>query len=100
MWSVLRETMNQFQKDECPRMAAALAFYTVFSLPGIVIAVVTLVGYLVEPVLSEKNGNGEVRLGREVARERLKAYLQETMSEDVADQADKFAGQIDKFLQE
>lgn len=100
MWSVLRETMHQFQKDECPRMAAALAFYTVFSLPGIVIAVVTLVGYLVEPVLHEEHGQGAVRSGREVARQRLKAYLEETMSNDVADQVDGLASQVDQVLQE
>ena len=78
MWQMLKKTVAEFQKDECPRMAAALAFYTVFSLPAIVIAVVTLVGMLV-------NATGR-NDGQEAAKERLIAYIAESSSPEVAAQ--------------
>lgn len=39
-----RETFSEFGDDDCPRMAAALSYYTVFSLPAILILVITAVG--------------------------------------------------------
>jgi membrane protein len=71
MWSILRQTIDEFQKDECPRLAAALAFYTVFSLPALVIAIVTITGFIV---------------GRDVAESRLLAYVEETTSSAVKSQ--------------
>jgi membrane protein len=38
-----------FWKDECPRMAAALSYYTVFSLPPFLILLVTIAGLVLDP---------------------------------------------------
>jgi len=92
MWAVLSKTWEEFQKDECPRMAAALAFYTVFSLPAIVIAVVMLVSTLVSalvPLVAEKGPNGEEVSGEKMTRQRLKDYIEETAGKEVADQIDR-----------
>ncbi|WP_179862293.1 YihY/virulence factor BrkB family protein [Longibacter salinarum] len=47
--SVVRQTFSEFVDDDCPRMAAALAYYTVFSLPPLVVIVVTLTGVFLSP---------------------------------------------------
>jgi membrane protein len=38
-----------FWKDECPRMAAALSYYTVFSLPPFLVLLITLAGTVLDP---------------------------------------------------
>jgi membrane protein len=38
-----------FWKDECPRMAAALSYYTVFSLPPFLILLVTIAATMLDP---------------------------------------------------
>lgn len=42
--ALVRETVHEFLDDDAPRMAAALSYYTVFSLPPLVIIVVTVAG--------------------------------------------------------
>ena len=71
MWDVLKKTADGFQQDECPRLAAALAFYTLFSLPALVLSVVSIAGLVVE---------------RQAAEERLTAQIAETMGQTVAQQ--------------
>ncbi|TWT37284.1 hypothetical protein KOR34_22320 [Posidoniimonas corsicana] len=44
MLSLLKQTLTDFSQDGCPRMAAALAYYAVFSLPPLLIIVVMIVG--------------------------------------------------------
>ena len=39
-----KETFSEFTGDQCPRMAAALSYYTVFSLPAILVLVITAAG--------------------------------------------------------
>lgn len=70
MWTVIKTTFDEFQKDECPRLAASLAFYTVFSLPALLIAVVTIAGVW----------------GKDKARERLNDHISETVSPEVGQQ--------------
>jgi membrane protein len=41
---LLKRTVQEFISDDCPAMAAALAFYTVFSLPPLLLIVITSVG--------------------------------------------------------
>jgi membrane protein len=38
-----------FWNDECPRMAAALSYYTIFSLPPLLILLVTIAGLVLDP---------------------------------------------------
>ena len=58
-----------FMSDGCPRMAAALSFYTVFSLPPLLVLIVLITGYFVEPGAIEKVLHGQLGdlLGQEGA---------------------------------
>ncbi|HEX2254112.1 MAG TPA: YihY/virulence factor BrkB family protein [Thermoanaerobaculia bacterium] len=40
----LKETFREFGDDDCPRMAAALAYYTVFSLPPLLVILIGIAG--------------------------------------------------------
>lgn len=51
---LLKETVAEFGRDECPRFAAALAYYTVFSLPPLLIVVITVAGLVVDPQAIER----------------------------------------------
>lgn len=44
MISILKKTVTQFLDDNCSRMAAALAYYTAFSLAPLMILIITLCG--------------------------------------------------------
>lgn len=46
---VLKQTFSEFAGDDCPRMAAALAYYTVFSLPPLLVILVTIAGTVWDP---------------------------------------------------
>jgi membrane protein len=46
---LLKHTAVDFWNDDCPRMAAALSYYTVFSLPGLLILLVTIAGFIWDP---------------------------------------------------
>lgn len=40
----VKDLFKDFSDDDCPRMAAALSYYTIFSLPALLVIVVTIVG--------------------------------------------------------
>ena len=44
IWRTLSGTINEFLNDDCMSMAAALAYYTVFSLPPLLLIVITIAG--------------------------------------------------------
>ncbi len=46
---LLKHTALDFWNDDCPRMAAALSYYTVFSLPGLLILIVMIAGMIWDP---------------------------------------------------
>lgn len=48
-WSLLRTTINEWQSDNASRLAAALAYYTVFSMAPLLIITIALVGLFVGP---------------------------------------------------
>jgi membrane protein len=48
MWGLISQTFREFMEDECPRLAAALAYYTFFSLPALLVAIVFIGGLLVD----------------------------------------------------
>lgn len=37
VWGILRETFQEWQKDNVPRLAAALTYYTLFAMPPVLI---------------------------------------------------------------
>lgn len=47
--SILKQSGKDFMDDNCPRMAAALAYYTIFSLPPLLILIITIVGAVWDP---------------------------------------------------
>lgn len=46
---ILKATIGEFLKDDCPRMAAALSYYTMFSLPALLILLMLITGVFVDP---------------------------------------------------
>jgi membrane protein len=46
---MLKQTLSEFSNDDCTSMAAALAYYTVFSLPPLLLLIITLAGLFVDP---------------------------------------------------
>lgn len=46
---IAKETFKDFSDDKCPRMAAALSYYTVFSLPALLILILAIVSLFVDP---------------------------------------------------
>ena len=48
MWRLIRATFTEFGRNECPRMAAALAFYAVFALPALLTFTVMVAAAVVD----------------------------------------------------
>lgn len=49
MLDLLKATFDEFKDDEAPRLAAALSYYTVFSLPPLMILIALLAGLVWDP---------------------------------------------------
>ena len=73
MGAVLSKTFRDFLEDECPRLAAALAFYTFFSLPALLVVIVHVAGVLLadqvdnDTIANRLQGHFEETIGREGA---------------------------------
>ena len=48
-FGLVKKTFRDFMDDECPRLAAALSYYTVFSLPPLLILILLLLGAVMDP---------------------------------------------------
>jgi membrane protein len=48
-WDILKYTFQEFTKDECPRKAAALSYYTIFSLPPLLVLITITAGLVLSP---------------------------------------------------
>ena len=46
---IVKDTFRDFSEDKCPRMAAALSYYTVFSLPPLLLLILAIIGFFVDP---------------------------------------------------
>ena len=46
---IVKDTFKDFSDDNCPRMAAALSYYTVFSLPALLILLLAIISVFVDP---------------------------------------------------
>jgi membrane protein len=57
---LLKDTINGFSEDDCPTMAAALSYYTVFSLPPLLVLLLTLLGAVMDP--QDIQGNIEAQM--------------------------------------
>lgn len=49
MLELIRATFRDFRKDDVPRLAAALSYYTAFSLPPLLLLVMLMAGFLWDP---------------------------------------------------
>ncbi|MBE9042721.1 YihY/virulence factor BrkB family protein [Oscillatoriales cyanobacterium LEGE 11467] len=56
IWKLIREAFQEWQKDKASRLAAALAYYTVFSLAPLLIIAIALVG----AIFGEEAARGEI----------------------------------------
>lgn len=59
IFQLLKHSLKDFMDDECPRMAAALAYYTVFSLPPLLILIIVVVGAVWDPQTIERALQGQ-----------------------------------------
>ena len=57
---LLKDTFKGFSEDDCPTMAAALSYYTVFSLPPLLVLLLTLLGAVMDP--HDIQGNLEAQM--------------------------------------
>jgi membrane protein len=49
LWGLLKDSIKGFSEDDCPTMAAALSYYTVFSLPPLLVLLLMLLGAVLDP---------------------------------------------------
>jgi membrane protein len=49
LFQLLKESFEGFSEDDCPTMAAALSYYTVFSLPPLLVLLLTMLGSVLDP---------------------------------------------------
>ena len=49
MFRIARRTVADFQEDDCPTMAAALAYYTIFSLAPLLLIIISVAGLIFGP---------------------------------------------------
>ncbi|HUG93188.1 MAG TPA: YihY/virulence factor BrkB family protein [Planctomycetaceae bacterium] len=56
-----RAVAREFAKDDCASMAAALAYYAVFSMPGLLVIVVWVAGMAFDPQQVRDRIGGEIR---------------------------------------
>jgi membrane protein len=71
MLRAIRQTLTEFSQDECPRLAAAMAYYAIFSLPALLVLVVAIAGMVAD--------------GEQVGR-RLTTFFEQSLGEKGAEQ--------------
>ncbi len=60
-YSLLAETGRGFSEDNCSRMAAALAYYTIFAMPPLLVIVIMICGVFFDPSDVEGRLSDEIR---------------------------------------
>lgn len=48
-FALVKEAASDFSEDECPRMAAALSYYTIFSLPPLLVLILVVASIFLDP---------------------------------------------------
>lgn len=48
-FAVIKKSASEFSEDECSTLAAAIAYYTAFSLPPLLVLIVTIAGWMWRP---------------------------------------------------
>lgn len=76
---VLKQTYTGFFADKCPQLAAALAYYAVFSMPPLLVIVITLASYGASMVSSAEGGD---------ARDLILTEVRQALGSGAAEQVD------------
>lgn len=76
----LRQVLHDFSEDDCPSMAAALAYATIFSLPSLLLIIIYIAGL----VLGPKAASGEIQARLSGAMGQQAAAEIQTMVSNVA----------------
>ena len=80
---LLKHTAVDFWNDDCPRMAAALSYYTIFSLPPLLILIISIAGWIWDPeqIRSSIEGQMGSLVGPEAALQ-VRAMVSHAESEE------------------
>ena len=76
--ALLRDSGKDFIDDDCPTQAAALSYYTIFSLPPLLVLILMILGALVDP--QDIRGQLETQIGSLMgpsATEQVRTILQQ-----------------------
>src|SRR5690242_17474689 len=46
LWQVVKQSFSEFSEDKCPRLGAALSYYTILSLAPLLIIAIGIVGWM------------------------------------------------------
>lgn len=84
-WILLKTTINEFQQDDCMHMAAALAYYTVFSLPPLLVLVITI---------------ASIQFGEEMVQGRITQEMSQVVGEQGAEQVQTMISNASRSLAE
>jgi membrane protein len=83
-WSITRDTFKEFGRDKVLKLSAALAYYTIFSLPSVLIVIVGLCGvfYKKETVTGELFKDISGIVGQDVALQIQEVLKNSTLKND------------------
>lgn len=65
LWGMLKMTYSDWSEDKAPRLGAALAYYTVFSLAPMLIIVLAIVGVLFDEETVRSQISQQIGLGQQ-----------------------------------
>jgi membrane protein len=68
-WGLLQETITRWQEDKASRLAAALSYYTIFSLPPLLLIIIAVAGFF---------------LGRSAVRQQIVGQISSVMGDQGA----------------
>jgi membrane protein len=77
-FALVRDSGKDFVEDDCPTQAAALSYYTIFSLPPLLVLILMILGALVDP--QDIRGQLETQMGSlmgPTATEQIRTILQQ-----------------------
>ena len=77
-FALLRDSGKEFVRDDCATQAAALSYYTIFSLPPLLVLILMILGALVDP--QDIRGQLELQIGTLMgpsATDQIRTILQE-----------------------
>jgi membrane protein len=68
-WKLIKQTIDEWQEDEAPRMGASLAYYAVFSLSPLLVILVAVVGFVYKgDTIGQNQRQVQSVVGAEVAK--------------------------------